>query len=235
VKRLLALALCSLLLSGCLGSTHRLTQLQNLLDSAVQTDETIVLKPGNDFTSTPGTVIFLSRREGMKRMVELARKGEDELAMLYLPEWKAWITETKYRAPDEARIDIKFLAAALELDMETEHWHTHNNVQRIEPSPEELKKRGLQSTMPSPEDLRQYYLFCNHYPGAKFSGVIVSIHGALKYWNYDPEWAVPQYIGFAVLQDAHQLHFRVSDVSPNNLPEFARSYTGHVKLNFELR
>lgn len=226
------LAICSLPVTA---SDHKsLAKLQATLDGALEDDEAINLVASTDFLSPPGSVIFTSRAEGSRRMVALARSGEPELSMLFLPRWKAWITDTTVRMRDRARIDTRYATAALVLDMEAELWHTHNNVGDELADDHKLFKQSLRWTMPSSDDLLQLYEFKRDIPGARLRGVIASIYGLTMYGGPDdPSWAQALYVRFALRTEAEKLHDEAGELSVKKLSGYARAHDGFMRLEFK--
>lgn len=228
---LVVVVLCWLMAGAAMGQ-EQVAALQASLDGALQDDPPIVLVVGTDFSAEPGTVIFLSRDAGMRRMVALARSGEPELSMLFLPRWEAWITETKVRMPDETRIDTRYIAAALAREVEVELWHTHNDIGEELVDAEERRKRSLRWAMPSAEDFLQLCEFARDIPNAGARGVVAGIYGVTEYWNDDPQWAQPLYVRFALRNEAEQLNHRVGDESIAGLQKFAGAHRGVMRLRF---
>jgi hypothetical protein len=210
-----------------------LIALEKSLDSALENDEPIQLTESTDFYAPHGAVIFLSRKAGTERMIAIARSGEPELCMVFLPQWNAWITDTKTRKPDESRIEPRYIVAALGAGMDVEGWHTHNNLGQSVSSEEEAWKRSIRWTMPSPEDLIQLYSLAREIPGGKLKGVVASIYGTMTYWNDDPSWAAPQYVRHAIRNEGHKLNLQAGEVPLGGLSKYAKAHKGFVKLKFE--
>ncbi len=210
-------------------------KLQRLLDSTFFDDKPIMLTRGADFTAKAGTVIFLSRKLGTERMVKLARSGEPELAMLYLPKWDAWITETEVRTVNTTRIDLRFLSAAIGSGIDVELWHTHNDVGPELYSDEEIRKRSMSWTMPSATDMVQLYEFERQVKGnAKICGVIANIYGVTTFLTDASLWQrEPPTVGYALNGEGYSLNFKAGEVKLPELQEFARTYKGLVRLKFE--
>ena len=211
----------------------KVKDLESFLNNALETDKPIHLVIGNSFESEPGTAIFVSREEGTRRMRALACSEEPELAMIFLPQWSVWITETTLRLSDETRIDTRYLEAAVLSGAEVEHWHTHTNFSEQRFGEEEKRKKLIQWTMPSPDDLLQLYVFYREIPEGKLTGVIASTHGITRYWNYEPGWAGAIYVRFAVRAEAHNLYMETRKLSVSQLSRFAQSHQGFIKLSFD--
>jgi hypothetical protein len=213
---------------------ERLGQLEKRLDQIMADDKPIVLTLGSDFLQAPGTVIFLSRKAGIAILIALARSDEPELAMLYLPEWEVWITQTRVRNKADLRIDGRYVQAAMVAGLKVEYWHTHNSFTPDILTAEERYQRSIQWTMPSPVDLRQFYDLSRDIPGARMLWFIASTHGITTYWNDDKEWATPIYVRSAVQNEADQLYNKTGKLALKDLPQFAASHKGFVSLKFEL-
>jgi hypothetical protein len=235
-KTLIGVAVILLILICTVNTPSRYSviRLQSILNNALQDNPPIVFTEGIDFKSPPGTIVFLSRKSGIEKMIKLARAGEPELSIIFLPRWKAWITVTTIRNFDETKIDSKYVFAALASKMETELWHTHNDIGQELAHYEGCRKRSLQWIMPSPQDLLQLYGFVKDSPpGARLRGVIASIYGVLTYWNDDPLWAQATYINYALIMEGHKLNREAGKLLIGEFQSFAQAYKGFIRLRFE--
>ena len=223
------------------AATHRSVHaLESALNAALEDDDPITLVEGTDFESLPGTVIFVSRNEGRRRMIAIARAGDPELCMLFIPSWEAWITVTTVRRMDEAWSESKYTQAVLALQRGSEFWHTHNNLPDPEHAPrdaEEVRQQALWWTMPWISDLHQIYDFEHDMPFVRFRGVVAHIYGTTTYFrdeNLSEEWAQPIYIRFALGKEAENLRIKAgNNTSLQDLKEFAATYRGIIRLSFE--
>ena len=233
IRMFLVFIVGCLLISSEVWYQQSVKALQYSLNFALEDDELIILTPGTDFLASPGTVIFLPRKLGMERMIKLARTGEPELSMLFIPRWEAWITDTVVREIYENRIDIKYALAALASEIDTELWHTHNDIGEELTDERERQKRSLRWTMPSSADLNQIYEFARIIPDAKFSGVIAHIYGTTTYWNDSPSWTQPTYVSYAIKEEAKRINWEAGELHVSQLQEFAQKHDGFMKLWFE--
>ena len=232
--------LALLMAAGLLATApvpHRpVAELQALLDRVYSDDEPIVLREGTAFDAPPGTVIFLTREEGMRRMIAVALRNEPELGMLFIPEWSAWVTHTKLRMPEDLKIDSTYAAAAYGAELEAECWHTHpNHGPRV--SAAGLRLRLLRSTMPWIGDLHQMYAFERDLgystPTARFRGVIAHSYGITEYGRADDlgiTWAQAAYPLQGLILEAGRMIDEVQRVESSQLTATAAAHTGMVKL-----
>ena len=234
IKAIIALLiLLSFPVVGFSSEKKSIPSLQKILDSVIDDDEQIKLVEGKSFLDKPGSVIFLSREMGKERMIELARSDQAELSILFIPKWEVWITQTTFRSVDQVKFDKRYIIAALACDVVVENWHTHNNISSGVVDEETSKRRSIQWTMPSPNDLLQCYDYARDMPGAKYYGVIASIHGITTYWNHDPLWATPTYVRYAVRTEADIFWRETAKLTLEELPQYAKNHQGFVNLRFE--
>src|SRR5262245_54454236 len=66
--------------------------LQNQLNFALDEKEKVNLRLGYDFEERAGAVIYLNRDAGVRQLINLARRGADEVGLLFLPRRDAWVT-----------------------------------------------------------------------------------------------------------------------------------------------
>ncbi len=211
------------------------------LNTAKDDDRPIVLTEGTDFLQAPGTVIFLSRELGQNKLIGLARSGENERAFLFLPQYGAWITQTKENTYQSMRIDSRYFNAAQLAGLSIEYWHTHNNTSLQSNTPEEFVRKSISWAMPSDVDLRQFYIWSHILPSAKVRWFIAGVHGVTSYWNDNPSWAAAIYIEEAVQTEARVLQREVGELSLRkdrpfelkDLSEFALNHKGFANLRFE--
>ncbi len=211
-----------------------LVALELSLDGALEYDSNMNLTLGTDFLSPKGTVIFLSKDEGMRRMVEFARKNELEFGMIFLPEWNAWITESVRRLDSFLILDSKYMTAACSAGIKTGIGHIHNTLEiDIEPL-EEYQGLVIQSTMPSDIDLMQFDSVTRDCPYADIFGFITHVFGVTYYAGSERGWAIPEYVHFAVKQEAIDLNRSARRLSSElMLPTFTEGHKGFVRLWFE--
>ena len=216
------------------GNRDDLSALQSSLDSALTDDAPISLSLGDDFTGPAGTVIFLSREEGAKRMIALARAGEDELAVMYLPEFGAWIIATMVRKSDEVSLDSRYAVAAIALKTDVELWHTHNDIGPELLSEALSERRSIGWAMPSKEDMINIYSFESLTDDAKVTGAIAGIYGVTRFWTDDSLWEIePIHVGYKLMGEAYTMYYKVGEITLVQLCGFARQYRGLIRLEFE--
>lgn len=219
-----------------------LSSLQKELNEALTNDKEIILIEGKDFESEVGTVIFISRTEGMKRMVDLAREGKNELSVMYLPRWRAWITESVERAVDNAKNDLRYRKAALKTEARIELWHTHSSV-GVEAQLENRKKREERALFwitPSLLDLWQLYDCAENNPKENFVGVIATPYGALSFWSteyraletpFNPIYG--DLVERSYISEVENLQLVMSNAQPKDIAKLAGAYRGIFFLKFE--
>lgn len=228
---LLAILATSFLTQGC--AHQRYHALERSLTLAHDSDTPLALKLGSDFLDTPGTIIFRSRREGLQHLIELARAGEPELFMIYLPMRKAWLTASTVREIDTVRLNSRYVVAALLSEPRVEIWHTHNNIGH---ETDLGKKRKLERawTMPSTGDLLQMYDYMHEIPSKTFRGCIAHIHGTTCYWNDTLNWAQPIYVRWALLLEGDRLIDDAMNQDIADLKKFAKKHEGVFRIKVTL-
>jgi hypothetical protein len=228
--------LIAILIGMSLDSTDAINQklvmaLESSLDGALKNDRTIELKLGTDFLDRRGTVIFLSRKLGKKRMIELARSGEKELPILFLPHWNAWVTEVNSRKTSETWIFGQYVNAALASENDVEDWHTHNDIGEDWISPEKKLERSLGWTVPSVDDLFRTYNKSIH-RHANFKAVIANIYGTTSYWYDGSHYPKSIDVESALEEEAEKLYEEVSKSSIQGLEKTIGKHKGLIKLEF---
>jgi hypothetical protein len=211
--------------------TKELSDLENSLNRAFP-DAPIKLKIGTDFEDQAGTVIFISREQGMEKMVSIAREAKPELSILFLPARQAWIAISKSRETEQVESDKRYIEAALMTEEEVELWHTHNDEGVSEISEEKHKKLSMMWAMPYTDDFVQIYKYAREIPNSKLTGVVANIYGITIYKSNDPELGNAIYKKSAVMNEAEQLRLSVENASPSDLENLASSHKGFIKLTF---
>jgi hypothetical protein len=216
------------------SAKEKVEKLSAILNEALTDDEPIKLVLGTDFLAEPGTVIFLSKDAGMKRMVEFARRNELEFSILFLPEWEAWITETKIRLPSFVKTNTSYLDAACSAGLKVGIGHLHNAIE-IEPLPAGIREDYvLQTTMPSDTDFLQLYAVTREYPNADVFEFVSNILGVTYFAGSEKGWSAPIYVHYAVQQEGVKLNKEVRKLSSEKeLPKFAKKHEGFIRLWFE--
>lgn len=236
LKRLVLIIAASLLfLSGgsAQASSEDFQRLSSALLAAHDGPEPLVFQEGTDFLAPLGTIIFLSREEGIQRLVALARAGEPELAMLYLPNRGAWVTTTKERGIDTVRSDSRYVDAAMLIEPVIELWHTHNAINPDPASPPPSPQLLLKWTMPTAQDLQQLYDNSHGISGVLVRGNIAHIYGTTEYWNDTPGWAEPRYIRTALVSLSNHIRNEVGEMrieDLENFPQEHEEYEGMMKF-----
>lgn len=212
-----------------------LEQLTAELNAALENDGEITLRNGESFTDPAGSVFFISREAGARILVQMARDGDLELGMMYLPEWGAWITYSAERERYQLTVEPLYLDAALESLRFIEIWHTHTSDSMMVGCGSE-ETRAREFAIPGPEDPVQMYLLLYDQPYAHLRGVVA---GTLGITSYEPDphlpadWAVPRYIRFALGSEVEQLRMEAGKVSTEKLPHLIRSHVGILRFTFE--
>lgn len=222
-----------------------LLRLEMALNLALPEDPPIVLSIGTDFETTKlGTVIFLSRAEGMKRMVEIARAQKDELGMLYLPCWEAWITTSTKRGIDHVKNDVKYFDAAIAAEPEIEIWHTHSAkgvhpYLKIGENPD--SEWAWYWITPSRVDLFQLYGFAEITGKENFRGMVANPHGVISYWSHDYLGTANQRVNPEMASMMERIYSKevmhlqdaFRNAKPEEFQQRASAYRGVFVMRFE--
>ncbi len=196
-------------------------------------DSTVTLVLGTDFLSAPGTVIHLSREQGRKEMLRIARARQVEPGMLFLPELEAWITLTKYK--ENARDDGRYIDAALIAGRTVEIWHVRNDSVPWVANPLRQQEFSRIWNFPSEASLLQLYAFAADISGSasKIRGVVVGMYGTTEYWSADPTFGKATYQRYALAKEALTLAEQARIASVAELSSVADSHKGFIALRFE--
>ncbi len=218
-----------------------LSSLQQALNEALHDDGPINLIQRKSLEGDSGTVVFMSRNKGMKRMITLARDGKDELSVMYLPRWQAWITESVERNVDGTRSDLRYRKAALISEPRVELWHSHS-AKGIEASSSQRQREEypLFWITPSVKDLFQLYGCAEINPKENFVGVIATPYGAMSFWSteyramdtpFNPIFG--DMIQRNYIEDVRKMQLAMRKAQPKDIAKLADAYRGIFFLRFE--
>ncbi|HTY40228.1 MAG TPA: hypothetical protein VMC43_04030 [Candidatus Paceibacterota bacterium] len=236
--RVLSVGLAVALLGSATGNVTPERRVVRALEAQLQTvvaegERPIALRWGTAFTEPEGAVIFISRAAGRRRLVAMARTGEPELQILFLPRLQAWVTHTVWRSPDKVRIQTIYAGAAIRTEPDEpglELWHVHNNL----PDPEtpNVLPQPLDSVTPSWEDLTQFFMFAREAPTTRIKGVIAHVYGTTEFWCERPDWTESRFVSTALHHESVRMADHVAAFTPAKLAEALATYDGIFKLRF---
>ncbi len=226
-----------------LAETTQLGALQHSLNNALPNDRPMLLIQGEDFEAPAGAVIFLSYEEGLDRLVALARSGKDEVSVLFLPRWDAWVIETEKRTRDSVEADIRYANAAIASEDLVWFGHTHNGRSDNKPKDEAEKARWLRMyTPPSDIDLQKICSWSEPWHSGEARGFVASPLGVMEFWLNErpclPFITRPEVLSFAKQRLSYEALFfktKLGETPLSELEETALAYRGIFSYRFRIR